>query len=402
MKNAFTPAQILLPANGDFERWAVIACDQFSSEKDYWDRVGERVGKNPSTLHMIVPEAYLEGISMEEASKSRNDTMARYLNEDVLVAIDEAFVYVEREITGGGIRRGIVGKIDLEAYDYLPGTETPARASEKTVVDRLPPRIQVRRGAALEMPHVLVLIDDEKRRVVESLTEEKESLEKIYDFDLMEEGGHIAGYAVKGTRAQKLVKEIDALAERNVQFVIGDGNHSLAAAKDTWRQLKKDLTPEEQENHPARFALVEVCNVYDEGIVFEPIHRIVFRCDPHHVLSLLQEKAYDPNGRELKYLAGGKEGVVRVRNESLGALIASVQRVLDELESEGCVVDYIHDDKALEKLAETENSFALFLPKMKKQDLFCTVESSGIFPKKSFSIGHARDKRYYLECRKIK
>lgn len=402
MKNAFTPAQILLPANGDFERWAVIACDQFSSEKEYWDRVGQRVGENPSTLHMIVPEAYLEGISMEEASKSRNDTMTRYLDENVLTAIDEAFVYVEREITGGGIRRGIVGKLDLEAYDYLPGTEMPARASEKTVVDRLPPRIQVRRGAALEMPHVLVLIDDEKRRAVESLTAEKETLEKIYDFDLMEDGGHIAGYAVKGARAVQLVKEIDALAERNVQFVIGDGNHSLAAAKDTWRQFKKNLTPEEQENHPARYALVEVCNVYDEGIVFEPIHRIVFRCDPDHVLSLLQEKAYDPNGRELKYLAHGKEGTVLIQNESLGSLIASVQRVLDELEGEGCVVDYIHDDKALEKLAETENSFALFLPKMEKQDLFCTVERSGIFPKKSFSIGHARDKRYYLECRKIK
>jgi uncharacterized protein (DUF1015 family) len=218
----------------------------------------------------------------------------------------------------------------------------------------------------------------------------------------MEGGGHIAGFAVKGARAEKLVKDIDALAERNVQFVIGDGNHSLAAAKDTWRQIKKDLTLEEQENHPARFALVDVCNVYDEGIVFEPIHRIVFRCDPDEVLKLLQEKAYDPNGRELKYLAKGKEGSVRIQNESLGSLIASVQRVLDELEQEGCVVDYIHDDKALEKLAETENSFALFLPKMEKQDLFCTVESSGIFPKKSFSIGHARDKRYYLECRKIK
>ncbi len=402
MKNAFTPADILLPADRNFQDWAVIACDQFSSEREYWDRVSQRVKDRPSTLHLIVPEAYLEGISMVEASVSRNQKMQEYLDQNILSPLADSYVYVERSITGGLVRRGIVGKLDLEAYDYRPGTATPARASEKTVVDRLPPRISVRRDAALEMPHVLVLIDDAERAVVEPLTKKKESLQKVYDFDLMEEGGHITGFAVSGEEAKRVTQAIDALGERDVQFVIGDGNHSLAAAKDTWREIKKNLSEEEQENHPARFALVEICNVYDEGIVFEPIHRIVFDCDPEKVLKALEEKAFSPDGRKLTYLADGKEGSVTIRNESLGSLIAAVQEVLDEVESQGSAVDYIHDDAALKKLAEKKGTFALFLPKMEKSDLFRTVETSGIFPKKSFSIGHARDKRYYLECRKIK
>ena len=402
MKNAFSPAKILLPKEGTFDSWAVIACDQFSSEKEYWDRVSRRVENIPSTFHMIVPEAYLEGISMEEASKSRNENMKTYLESGVFTEYENTYVYVERTITGGKIRRGLVGKIDLEAYDYLPGTNPPARASEKTVVDRLPPRIAVRRGAAVEMPHVLVLSDDARRKVIEPLTEKTASFDLLYDFDLMEEGGHIRGFAVTGTEADAVTAAIDSLGERSVQFVIGDGNHSLAAAKDIWREVKKTLTPEEQENHPARFALVELCNVYDEGIEFEPIHRICFDCDPEAVLVSLKEKAYDPEGRELRYLFGGKEGTVKIRNASLGSLIGEVQTVLDEWEKKGSPVDYIHDDKALEKLAEKENTFALFLPAMEKEDLFRTVEVAGVFPKKSFSIGHARDKRYYLECRKIK
>ena len=402
MKNVFTPADILLPKNGDFENWAVIACDQFSSEKEYWDRVATRVKDIPSTYHMIVPEAYLEGISMEEASVSRNKTMAEYLEKEIFSEARESYVYVERHITGGLIRRGIVGKIDLEAYDYLAGTKTPARASEKTVVDRLPPRIRVRRGASLEMPHVLVLIDDPEGTVVEPLSAKKEQLTSLYDFDLMEDGGRISGYAVTDSDAKAVSNAIDALGAREVQFVIGDGNHSLAAAKDIWREVKKELSSEEQRNHPARFALVEVCNVYDTGIVFEPIHRIVFDCDAEDVLHTLETEAGDPEGRELFYIANGREGKVRLRCESLGGLIASVQSVLDVYEKKGCTVDYIHDDLALKNLAKKENSFALFLPPMAKSDLFRTVELSGVFPKKSFSICHSRDNREYLECRKIK
>jgi len=402
MKNVFTPADILLPKDGKFSTWSVIACDQFSSEREYWDRVGEKVKDCPSTLHMVVPEAYLGKITMEEAAISRNDTMKEYLEKNIFTCYENAYIYVEREVTGGKCRRGIVGKIDLEAYDYLPGTLPPARASEKTVVDRLPPRIQVRSGAALEMPHVLVLIDDEKRGAVEPLTEKKDRLPQVYDFDLMEEGGHIAGYLVTGEEAARVTAAIDALGSRQVQFVIGDGNHSLAAAKDCWREIKKTLSAEEIETHPARFALVEVCNVYDEGIEFEPIHRIVFRGNPEEVLCLLKERAGDENGRELTYLYGGKKGTLRLKNESLGSFIGAIQEVLDDYAKEsGAEVDYIHDEKALCQLAEQENSLALFMPLMDKSDLFQTVEESGVFPKKSFSIGHARDKRYYTECRKI-
>ena len=402
MKNAFTPAKILLPKNNP-ETWSVIACDQFSSEREYWDRVTETVGDRPSTLNMVVPEAYLGSISMEEASLSRNEKMAQYLSEDVFTEYDNALIYVEREITGGKIRRGIIGKLDLEAYDYLAGVNPPARASEKTVVDRLPPRIKVRSGACLEMPHILVLIDDEKREAIEPLTEKKESFEKVYDFDLMENGGHIRGFKLSEEEAQRVVEAMDALGQREVQFVIGDGNHSLAAAKDCWREIKKTLTPEEIENHPARFALVEICNVYDEGIEFEPIHRIVFNCDPEAVLADLTARAGDADGRELETIANGKRGSIKIVNSSLGGLIGAIQKILDEWENEkGVTVDYIHDEKALEELAKQPNSLAIFLPAMDKSDLFTTVEKDGVFPKKSFSIGHARDKRYYLECRKIK
>ncbi len=402
MKNVFTPADILLPKDKNFQDWAVIACDQFSSEPSYWDRVSERVKEIPSTLHMIVPEAYLEGISMEEASVARNAVMKEYLEKGIFSVEKNSYIYVERSVTGGLMRRGIVGKIDLDAYDFKPGTQTPIRASEKTVVDRLPPRIAVRRGAVLEMPHVLVLMDDAQRGVIEPLTEKKDTLEKVYDFDLMEGGGRIAGYAVRGEEAARVTSAIDALGQRAVQLVIGDGNHSLAAAKEIWRSVKETLSPDQWEGHPQRYALVEVCNVYDQGIVFEPIHRIAFSCDPDRVLALLKEKMFDPSGRTLRYIAGGKEGEISLRAESLGALIASVQEVLDVFEKEGSTLDYIHDDAALEELSKKENTFALFLPKMEKSDLFSTVELSGVFPKKSFSIGHARDKRYYLECRKIR
>ncbi len=402
MKSVFTPANILLPKE-NFEAWSVIACDQFSSEKAYWDRVSEKVSDQPSTLHMVVPEAYLGTLSMEEASVSRNAKMDEYLKNDVFSLVENAFIYVEREITGGKIRRGMIGKLDLEAYDYLPGTNPPARASEKTVVDRLPPRIKVRSGASLEMPHILVLIDDEKRCTIEPLTEKKASFEKLYDFSLMENGGRITGYRIAENEARAVMAEMDRLALRDVQFVIGDGNHSLAAAKDIWRKVKETLSPEEIENHPARFALVEVCNVYDEGIEFEPIHRIVFDCDPEKVLAELEREAGDEKGRELLTIANGKRGKIKIQNHSLGSLIASVQKVLDRFEQEeGCTVDYIHDESALEELAKRENSLAIFLPSMDKSDLFCTVEKDGVFPKKSFSIGHAKDKRYYLECRKIK
>ena len=217
----------------------------------------------------------------------------------------------------------------------------------------------------------------------------------------MEGGGRLCGWQICGEEAEKVTRAVDALGKRAVQFVIGDGNHSLAAAKDCWRALRDTLTPEERENHPARFALVELCNVYDDGIVFEPIHRIVFDGNGKEILETLQKEAGDPSGRELRYLMGEEEGSLFLKNESLGSWIAAVQKVLDEAEAAGAEVDYIHDEAALRKLAQREGSLALFMPLMEKGDLFCTVERSGVFPKKSFSIGHARDKRYYTECRKI-
>lgn len=402
MKGVFTPADILLPQGEDFERWSVIACDQFSSEKEYWDRVTERVGDRPSTLHMVLPEAYLDTVKTEEASEARNRTMKAYLQSGIFRMYENAYIYVEREVSGGRCRRGIVGKLDLEAYDYAPDTAAPVRASEKTVVNRLPPRIQVRRAAALEIPHVLLLANDAQRSVVEPLTEKKSAFGVAYDFDLMEGGGHLTGYVVRGAEADRVTRAIDLLGEKEVQLVVGDGNHSLAAAKACWDELKKTLSEEERQTHPARYALTELCNVYDEGIVFEPIHRIVFGGDAAEVLARLQKEAGDESGRELAYFTDGKSGSIRIKNESLGSFIGAVQQTLDVYEqTTAATVDYIHDEKALLKLAKQKGSLALFMPPMDKSDLFQTVEHDGVFPKKSFSIGHAADKRYYTECRKL-
>ena len=397
----FLPADILLPESG-LEDWSIIACDQFSSEQDYWNRVRERTAGKASAFHMVVPEAFLEGVSIEEAAAEKNRVMADYLARGIFRAVENAFVYVEREVTGGLVRRGIVGKMDLDAYEYTEGTSAPIRASEKTVVERLPARITVREHAPLELPHVLILIDDPGKTVVEPLTAKKEKLRQLYDFQLMEGGGRIRGWEVAGAEAEPVLQGMDALCDRPVQIVIGDGNHSLAAAKACWEEIKKGLSEKERENHPARYALVELNNVYDSGIVFEAIHRVVFDVQPEKLLCALKEKFGAGGQWTLECVYGGKKDAVSIPANSLGGMIHTLQQFIEAYIGEhGGSVDYIHDDEAVLKLTEREGSIGFFIPKMDKSDLFKTVIADGVFPKKSFSIGHARDKRYYLECRKI-
>ena len=394
-QKVFSAADILLPSNSDMEKWAVIACDQFSSDMDYWERVSAAAKDVPSTLHMVVPEAHLRGLTMEEAAVSRNAVMDKYLADGIFEKYENALVYVEREVTGGGIRRGLVGKLDLDAYEYTPGTTAPVRASEKTVVDRLPPRIAVREGAALEMPHVMVLIDDESRSIIEPLAAKKDSLPLLYDFELMEGGGRVEGRLVSGAEAESVLSGMDMLFDRPFAMVIGDGNHSLAAAKACWDAVKDSVPESEREGHPARYALIELNNVYDEGIVFEPIHRVVFGADPKALVESMKNTLGEGEGRAVRWYAGGEEGEINVPSASLGGLIGAVQNAIDVyISANGGTVDYIHDDAAARGFAEKPDTTALFLPKMDKGDLFATVEADGVFPKKSFSIGHARDKRY--------
>ena len=402
-KSAFLPVDILLPVRADMQDWSVIACDQFTSERDYWDRVRARTDEKLSTYHMILPEAYLGDVSPQDMAVSVNATMTRYLEDGVFETLTDSFVYVEREVSGG-VRRGLVGALDLDAYDYSALSASPVRASERTVEERLPARVQIRENAPLELPHVMVLMDDPDRTVVEPLAQKTEGLRELYDFELMEGGGRIRGWQVNGEDLKPVTAALERLAEREIQLVIGDGNHSLAAAKELWKRLKPTLTPEEARRHPARYALVELNNVYDSGVVFEPIHRVVFDTDPGKLLEVLRTKLAHADGREIEYVLNGqKAGKLHIRGKSFGGMIELLQGFLEEYAamSDG-EVDYIHDEASLLKLTEAPDSIGFLLPGMDKSELFRTVAGDGVFPKKSFSIGHARDKRYYLECRKIK
>ena len=400
-ENAFYPADILIPASADMTKWSVVACDQFSSDRDYWERVKAFVGGAPSTLKLIVPEAYLEDGDTEARAAAIAREMDEYLSSDLFRTLDSSYVYVERTLESGAVRRGLVGVLDLEKYDYAPGSRTAIRASEGTIVSRLPARIKVRRGAKLELPHIMALINDRIKTVIEPLAGEK--LPLLYDFDLMEGGGHIRGFQVTGAAAERTAAALMRLAEASdVQVIMGDGNHSLAAAKGFWDEIKGSLPDGERETHPARFALVELNNVYDPAIEFEAIHRAVFGVDAAAFADALA--ALDSQSGQwpvrCRTAAGDRE--LRVEADTIGGLIGKVQEFIDGyLEANGGAVDYIHGEAEVLALGERDNAAGIVLPAMGKSDFFATVESGGAFPRKSFSIGHAREKRYYLECRRI-
>ena len=403
MENSiFRPADILIPKAADMRAWSVIACDQFTSEREYWDRVRSLVGESPSTLNMIVPEAHLSDEPALDAARRASAAMEEYLAGDIFTLFRDSYIYVERTVTGG-VRKGVVGMIDLEKYNFQYDAKTPVRSSERTVAERLPARMLIRDCAALELPHSLLLINDKEKSVIEPLGEKRASLPVVYDFDLMEGGGHITGRLIEGEAARELSERFDSLPGYP-KFIVGDGNHSLAAAKELWNKLRAGLSPEEIGNHPARFALCEVNNVYDNGIRFEPIHRIMFGIDPWKLYDEMREKLESPDGREVTVVIGGERvGKVRLKGRSFGKMVDIMQEVLEEYESvyEG-TLDYIHDEESLIALTEAEESLGILMPTIEKRDLFETVSRDGVFPKKSFSIGHARDKRYYLECRKIR
>ena len=402
-KRVFLPGDILLPENIEYSKWSVIACDQFSSQRDYWDEVTDIVGGSPSTLNMIVPEAYLEETDMEEASEERHRVMEEYLRSGLFKTVPNSFIYIERTTSDGMMRRGLLGLVDLDEYEYVKGNSALIRASENTVVSRLPPRIEVRKNAALELPHAMMLIDDPDETVIEPLGRITGELNIMYDFDLMEGGGRIKGWQVTGRRAEQVMEALDKLAEREIEIVIGDGNHSLAAAKECWNQIKETLTEEERANHPAKYALAELNNVYDPGVLFRAIHRVVMGVDTEKLLSALKDEMGADEGVELEYYSTTGSGVITVKFPSLGGMIGMLQSFLENFIAEnGGEIDYIHDGPAVKELASKEGNFGIIMPAMDKTDLFKTVIHDGVFPKKSFSIGHARDKRYYLECRKIK
>ena len=396
----FRTCDILLPALGtDMTRWACVACDQFTSEPDYWQRAEALVGGANSTLRLILPEAYLGRRDESAETEKIAAAMERYLREGVFREIKDSFVYVERTLSSGAVRRGLVGALDLEQYDWAEGTRAPIRATEGTVEDRLPPRVKVRMGAALELPHIMVFIDDPTGEIIPSTA----GGEALYDFELMLGGGHIRGSRVSGEAAVAVSARIEALPGE-IKFAMGDGNHSLAAAKRCWEAVKPTLGETQRESHPARFALVELVNLHDDAVTFEPIHRLLLGVDG--VDFAAAARAALPrreDGYPVTLLTGDRRETLRVDAPSIGALIGAVERVCkDYVSVRGGSIDYIHGDRETEQLSAQSGCAGVLLPAMEKGELFPSVEKTGPFPKKSFSIGLGPDKRYYLECRKIK
>lgn len=417
MKKLFLPADILLPAKADMELWSVIACDQFSAQPEYWDSVDKKVGGALSTFRLMLPEAYLETKDTAAETEKINCTMRDYLANGVFKEIENSFVYVERDMTVGAKRRGLVGAIDLEEYDYSADSVSPVHATEGTVESRLPARVKVREGACIELPHIVVFIDDPENKVFKNI----DCGETLYDFDLMDGGGHIVGHRVSGIGAEKILENLDVLARPDylesrcklngkfpVVIAMGDGNHSLATAKLCWEQMKKHLSPAERENHPARYGLAELVNIHDASVVFEPIHRVVFETETAKFMDAAKkyftEKSLPGSGaHEIRLVCGSSMQTVTLTGHTIGRTIAEAQSFcLEYMAAHGGKIDYIHDDDTAVQMASRDGCAGLLLPPMDKSELFLSIMESGVFPAKSFSIGPARDKRYYLECRKIK
>lgn len=412
--NAFLPADILMPKTKEMEKWAVIACDQFTSDQAYWDRVRETAGDAVSTINLILPEAELGTEKEAEHTAVINRTMAEYMANDVFKTWNNSFVYVERTLENGSVRMGLVGMVDLDAYDYSIGATSAIRATERTVAERIPPRQRVRRDAPIELPHILMLCDDHKKVLIEPIGDRKDSLKKLYDFDLMEGGGHIAGWLVDGEVAEAfnaalteysatVGEKYEGLKGVPMVFAVGDGNHSLATAKSCYEELKKNNPGVDLSNHPARYALVELENIHDPAQVFEPIHRVIFNTDTEKLLASLKENACAEGGFPVKWYIGNKCGEITLDRKLSELAVGVLQGFLDEyLKHNEGEIDYIHDDDALIELAQKENAIGFLLPAMEKSQLFRGVIGDGILPRKTFSMGHSREKRYYLEGRKIK
>lgn len=410
--NIFRPADILLPNNANLEKWAVIACDQFTSDLEYWCRVRRFAGEEPSVIQMILPEAELESHG-HESINAINDNMDRYLKDGLFREYPGSYIYVERTLENGMIRPGLVGMVDLEAYDYHPGSVSPLRATERTVLERIPPRKMVRKDASLEFPHVLMLCDDDEFRLIEPIGAIKDSLPKIYDFDLMEDGGHICGWLVTGEAAAAFddafadcsatyrSKYAD-LAGESVLLAVGDGNHSLATAKSCYEDLKAANPSVDFSAHPARFALVELENIHDPSLVFEPIHRILTEVDREKLLLDIQ-CICAPDGHNVQCVLGDRTVELSLDRSKGELAVAVLQEFLDRWLAENPgKIDYIHGEDEIARLAASDDAVGFLLPPMAKHSLFRGVIAGGVLPRKTFSMGHAREKRYYLEGRKIK
>lgn len=420
MEIPFKKANILLPKTDNMELWSVIACDQYTSEPEYWNKVKEIVKDKPSTLNLILPEIYLEENDVEERINKINQNMKELVSKDFFKEYPDSMFYIERTQSDGLVREGLIGMVDLEAYSYETGSTSMIRATEKTVIERIPPRVKVRKNALLELPHIMILIDDDTKDIIESLKNKVTEQDKVYDFNLMQNGGHIKGYVLPDKDANEVITKLEKLANKEyfnqryglkdkevLLFAMGDGNHSLATAKACYEELKKTMPKEEYLNSPARYALVEIVNLHSSALEFEAIHRVIFNTDVKKLLKELEtyyEISYEETAaQKIDYITKDKEGSIWIRNPKSNIPVGSLQIFLDDyLKNNEGKIDYIHGEDVVRKFAKEENNIGFILPTMKKQDLFKTVILDGALPRKTFSMGHSNDKRYYLESRKIK
>ena len=420
MKIPFKAGNILIPKkNIDMHKWSVVACDQYTSEPDYWKEVEKIVGNDPSTLNLTLPEIYLEDADVEERIKRINANMKEMLANDNFDEYTNSMFYIERTQDDGKVREGLIGIVDLEDYSYEKGSQTLIRATEKTVIERIPPRMKVRENALLELPHIMILIDDEKKDIIESLKNKVTNDDLVYDFDLMQKGGHIKGYNLNKETIEEINTKLLKLADKDyfekkynvtdkgiLLFAMGDGNHSLATAKACYEKLKETMSESEYLNHPARYALVELVNLHSSALEFEAIHRVLFDVDVKDLIDNLY-KYYDinedGNGQKFELITKDFDKTLYITNPKSNIAVGSIQIFLDEyLKSHKGKIDYIHGEDVTKELGSKENNIGIIFDPMAKEDLFKTVILDGALPRKTFSMGHSHDKRFYLEARKIK
>ena len=419
MKIPFRAGNILIPKKTDMTKWSVVACDQYTSEPEYWNEVTKIVGDAPSTLNLTLPEIYLEESDVNERIKRINENMDKLLEEDFFNELEDSMIYLERTQSDGKVREGLMGIVDLEDYSYEVGSQTLIRATEKTVIERIPPRVKVRENAKLELPHIMILIDDEKKDIIESLKNKVTETDVVYDFDLMKNGGHIKGYKLNGEVINEINTKLENLADKDyfekkynvhdkgiLLFAMGDGNHSLATAKACYENLKKTMSKEEYLNNPARYALVELVNLHSSALEFEAINRVVFDVDSKKLVEELN-KYYtineNGNGQEFELVTSNGVKKLYIENPKSNIAVGSIQMFLDEyLKNNSGKIDYIHGDDVTKELTLKGNNVGFIFKPMKKEELFRTVILDGALPRKTFSMGHSYDKRYYLEARKIK
>ncbi|MFK5986398.1 MAG: DUF1015 domain-containing protein [Pseudomonadota bacterium] len=441
-KLAIKIPEILLPNEQiDLAKWSVVACDQYTSQLDYWNKVKENTDNQPSTLNIIFPEVYLEDNDGESRIKNINQTMVDYLETGTLNVLDKpGFVLVDRKTSQAPSRKGLVVSIDLEQYDFNKGSSSLIRATEGTIIDRLPPRIKVRKDAQIELPHIMVLIDDPDRTVIEPLFEEQQ-LTTLYDFELMEQSGHLKGYAIDQQKQLQQVadalakladkdnftKKYNAADEDVLLFAMGDGNHSLATAKAIWDTLKSEADDLEQlMQSPARYALVELVNIHDEGLQFEPIHRVLFNVNAKHLLDGLSNyyhnseclvtnvdseqqmleqssQAKTDSNHIIPFVSPDGYGFISIAEPKFTLELASLEDFFKlYLEANEVKVDFIHGDDVVNDLGKQQGNMGFFFPPISKHSLFKTIIFDGALPRKTFSMGEADEKRFYLEARKIK